>query len=348
MNHRISIIIILPLFALLFSCGSGKITVTEGLDPFSPKPGTKDNYEPDDITETATFLNYNPNTGAFTSRAEGGILSGMAQKHTFHKKLDVDWYKFTTKRGQRTIIETFDVSNGISTILQLYHRDSVSNNLVKIWGSDTGVVENNAINYDLAENPSDLKTSEKPNDIGTTLNQRVWLKRSSLGVKSISLTSGGSSFTSAPTVSFSGGGGSGAAATAIVSGNSVVGLNLTSYGSGYTSAPTVTISGGGGSGATATAAINAEEEVTYYLKVTIPPFLYREGKDANYSIRARGSGEYILEVPTEVVATRDNFTDRVELTWKQSQGATSYRVVRGLATVEAVCADDKFPCKMVR
>jgi hypothetical protein len=38
-------------------------------------------------------------------------------------------------------------------------------------------------------------------------------------------------------------------------GNQVIGVNLTSAGSGYTSAPTITISGGGGSGATATAQI---------------------------------------------------------------------------------------------
>ncbi|HET8824894.1 MAG TPA: hypothetical protein VFM77_07190, partial [Terriglobales bacterium] len=37
------------------------------------------------------------------------------------------------------------------------------------------------------------------------------------------------------------------------SGNQVIGLNATSVGSGYTSAPTVTIAGGGGSGATAVA-----------------------------------------------------------------------------------------------
>jgi hypothetical protein len=41
------------------------------------------------------------------------------------------------------------------------------------------------------------------------------------------------------------------------SGNQVIGLNATSLGSGYTSAPTVTIAGGGGSGATAVANIGA-------------------------------------------------------------------------------------------
>lgn len=69
----------------------------------------------------------------------------------------------------------------------------------------------------------------------------------------IGLGSGGSGYTSAPTVSFSTAfGGSGATATATVFGGAVVGYTITNAGTGYTSAPTVTVSGGGGSGATAT------------------------------------------------------------------------------------------------
>lgn len=67
------------------------------------------------------------------------------------------------------------------------------------------------------------------------------------------LTSGGSGYTSAPTVSFSGGGGSGAAATAFVMNGSVIGFRMTSLGSGYMSAPAVSLTGGGGTGAAAIA-----------------------------------------------------------------------------------------------
>ena len=65
---------------------------------------------------------------------------------------------------------------------------------------------------------------------------------------------GGTGYASAPSVSFTGGGGTGAAATAEVSNGQVVSINMTTYGSGYTSAPTVALSGGGGTGATAAAA----------------------------------------------------------------------------------------------
>lgn len=79
--------------------------------------------------------------------------------------------------------------------------------------------------------------------------------RFNLELKTITVTNGGSSYSSAPTVNFTGGGGTGAAATATVSGNAVTGITITNKGSGYTSAPTISFSGGGGSGAAATAAV---------------------------------------------------------------------------------------------
>lgn len=77
-------------------------------------------------------------------------------------------------------------------------------------------------------------------------------------VSSIAVTAGGSGYTSTPTVEISGGGGSGATATATVTGGAVTAITVTTTGTGYTSAPTVAIAGGGGTGATATATITAK------------------------------------------------------------------------------------------
>lgn len=74
-------------------------------------------------------------------------------------------------------------------------------------------------------------------------------------ISAITVTAGGSGYTSAPTVTITGGGGSGATATATVAGNAVTAITMTANGTGYTSAPTVSFSGGGGSGATATATL---------------------------------------------------------------------------------------------
>lgn len=84
-------------------------------------------------------------------------------------------------------------------------------------------------------------------------------------IVAINITDGGTGYTSAPTVSFTGGGGTGAAATAIVPASSITGINLTNAGSGYTSTPTVTLTGGGGTGATATATLSSGG--TYYGQV---------------------------------------------------------------------------------
>ena len=77
-------------------------------------------------------------------------------------------------------------------------------------------------------------------------------------VAGVALTFEGSGYTTAPTVSFSGGGGSGAVAVATLAGGaflSLASIIVTSGGSGYVSAPTVTITGGSPGGATAIATL---------------------------------------------------------------------------------------------
>lgn len=73
--------------------------------------------------------------------------------------------------------------------------------------------------------------------------------RISGGVTGVSISAGGTGYTSAPTVTISGDG-SGATAVATVVGGVVTGITVTNPGEGYTSA-TASLSGGDGSGATA-------------------------------------------------------------------------------------------------
>ena len=76
-------------------------------------------------------------------------------------------------------------------------------------------------------------------------------------VASISVTAGGSGYTSAPTVTISDSPASGgnAVAFATVGSGAVSSITVLFTGFGYTTAPTITITGGGGSGATATATL---------------------------------------------------------------------------------------------
>lgn len=76
-------------------------------------------------------------------------------------------------------------------------------------------------------------------------------------VSQVIVTNGGTGYSTAPTVSFTGGGGVGATAVAVVSGGIVVAINVTAEGIGYTSAPTVGFTGGGGTGAAATASVTS-------------------------------------------------------------------------------------------
>lgn len=83
-------------------------------------------------------------------------------------------------------------------------------------------------------------------------------------VAGITVTNGGSGYTSPPTVTISGGGGTGASAEAEVVNGIVTRIIVVLPGSGYTKPPVVTISGGGGSGATAEATIYTDSIYLYY------------------------------------------------------------------------------------
>jgi len=82
-------------------------------------------------------------------------------------------------------------------------------------------------------------------------------------VSAIRVSSGGTGYTSAPTVVITPVGGNtpttAATATATVSGGAVTSISVTNNGVGYTSAPTISFTGGGGSGATAIAYIGGNQ-----------------------------------------------------------------------------------------
>lgn len=76
-------------------------------------------------------------------------------------------------------------------------------------------------------------------------------------VVAATITNGGTLYASPPTIAFSGGGGSGATAIAVVSAGVVVGIRITNPGTGYTSVPTIAFTAtNGGSGAAATAVVS--------------------------------------------------------------------------------------------
>jgi autotransporter-associated beta strand protein len=86
-----------------------------------------------------------------------------------------------------------------------------------------------------------------------TINQALQAP-SGFGLATITVTNGGANYFAPPSVAITGGSGTGATASSVISGGKVTAINVTSPGSGYASGEklTITLTGGGGSGAGAT------------------------------------------------------------------------------------------------
>ena len=107
---------------------------------------------------------------------------------------------------------------------------------------------------------SDIITMKQitPSDVSFVIPRRNWNTgviydmyddQYSTEVIGLDIISGGTSYTSLPTITITGGGGNGAMFTPVVFDGQIIDVDLVSKGSGYTSIPTVTVTGGGGTGA---------------------------------------------------------------------------------------------------
>ncbi len=116
------------------------------------------------------------------------------------------------------------------------------------------------------------------------------------GVTSVAVTEGGSGYTSAPAVTFTGGEGSGAEATAVIEEGAVTAVTVTKSGSGYTAAPTVGFTGGEGSGAAATASIDsyANPVVSELLGIAdrLRAVIIADGPDTNDADAIEWAGDF--------------------------------------------------------
>jgi len=129
-------------------------------------------------------------------------------------------------------------------------------------GSTAGVLIKNEEHYDNAfssgEGSNGIWAAKFPGALGNSL--KVSFADSSNfdtnSVASATVSAGGSSYSSVPTVTFAAPGtGVTATGTAVLSGAAVASITITNPGNGYSSAPAITFSGGGGTGAAATAVL---------------------------------------------------------------------------------------------
>jgi hypothetical protein len=120
----------------------------------------------------------------------------------------------------------------------------------------------------------------------------------------VAVTAGGTGYVAPPNVTLTGGGGTGATATAIVTAGAITGVTVTNAGAGYTSAPTVTFVGGGGTGAAATAYVSDTlvfDGVTL-AKSTNPPKIQLD----NQSVKAIACNS--AETVSDIASETYNFT----------------------------------------
>ena len=92
-----------------------------------------------------------------------------------------------------------------------------------------------------------------------TATPQIFFNNNAPVVTGVTISDGGSSYESAPTVTFTGGGGSGAAGYAVLDGSQVDSVVMTDNGSGYSSPPAVSFTGGGGSDAAGTSILSNTE-----------------------------------------------------------------------------------------
>ena len=117
------------------------------------------------------------------------------------------------------------------------------------FGGLTGItIDNPGVGYDAANPP----VIEINGGGGSGASASVVVNGA---LSEISVTSGGTGYTSSPLVSIVGGGGFGATATAVITNGVVSKILVETPGQGYISQPDVSISGGGGTGCAATAQV---------------------------------------------------------------------------------------------
>lgn len=106
--------------------------------------------------------------------------------------------------------------------------------------------------------------------------------RTGNSVVTVAVSSGGTGYTSAPTVSISGGGGTGVSAIAQMRDGAVDSVRIINGGTGYTSAPTISFSGGGGTGATGS---------VFVCGSTVTPMSFFRGRNGDvYGVDGGGRG----------------------------------------------------------
>ncbi len=180
---------------------------------------------------------------------------------------NTNWLQLVNGGGTNTTVGTVNLNGGTLTVAGLYHGGPATTSsfvnfnggTLKANGGGSSFFNANAlITVSIYGGGAIVDT----NGLNIPINQPL-LATTGNGVDSATVTAGGSGYTTAPSVTFSGGGGTGAKGYALINpSGSVTRVVVTQPGKDFTSAPTIAF-GSGTATATATAAlVNANGSLT--------------------------------------------------------------------------------------
>ena len=194
------------------------------------------------------------------------INSGCGGKFGENGKNGGFFLRFLTKMGDRIlpkyIQETsnyvVESSNNIINYVVESSNNIINyvNNITSVNGQSLWTISNNNLNYNIGNvgigiEPTNYKLEVAVGQGTTGAITNRYFNVSDGVITSVIITSGGSGYSNPPTVSFTGGGGSGGTGNVVVSDDAITSVSITSGGSGYTSPPTVSFVGGNGATGTA-------------------------------------------------------------------------------------------------
>ena len=165
-------------------------------------------------------------------------------KNTFSTLSQLPEFQINTADAVRSFLdEVLPLSTSIREESTNYNnRDTFSGDVTDF--DNKSYYDFNALNYIAPKVFTDDSTRFE------VYNRNPWKQYSDnykFTIDSIMVVNTGKGYTSVPRVSITGGGGSGATATAVLGDGKITAIRVTNKGSGYTSTPTVTLTGGGGS-----------------------------------------------------------------------------------------------------
>ena len=272
-------------------------------------------YQEDVTTRSIVALPNNLNSEELFQRYVKPVLNNPEVKNFYyHRHFYGPSGSFDVNSQYSDTTEDITYYTGSSSDLDTYRWNQVT----KGSNTSTGYITLNGIVQPLGETGADSLRKLEVNGLAEFITTPYKMGY----IKTIEIVSGGSSYTSAPTVAILGAG-SGATCVANVQAGAVISVTISSSGQNYTNATNITFTGGGGSGAAARVIVgNADSQWARISKLSNSGLGEDDSTGAPTGIDPTGRGAVVLSaiIPSGarikriVPSWEYNLTDAVKTT----------------------------------